>query len=250
MGLNEFLITLDVDWAPDFIVESVAAELKSRGVRATWFITHKSAALNSLRAENALFELGLHPNFLPGSTHGTTPPEVLSSMLSIVPEAISMRSHAVVQSAPILNAIITGTPICVDSTLFLPGMAHIRPVEQLAGGKKLLRVPFFWADDYEMERNPPDWHLSRHLAVEGLKVFLFHPIHLFLNSADFSSYAALKRDVPQLNRLTEDAARRYVHDGEGTMTLFHELLDYLADRGQSRCLSDIYADWKEGRLSN
>lgn len=244
--MNEFLITLDIDWAPDFVVESVASELRARGVRATWFVTHGGAALDSLRAEPGLFELGLHPNFLPGSTHGATPLEVLSNLLALVPEAVSMRSHAVVQSAPILRTVIAETPLLVDSTLFLPDMAHIRPVEQLGAGRKLLRVPFFWADDHEMERSPPDWHLARHLGVEGLKVFLFHPIHLFLNSADFSTYAALKRRAPRLDLLTEAAAREFVNRGEGAMTLFRELADHLAGLGVSRRLRDIHTDWKGG----
>jgi len=97
--MNEFVITFDIDWAPDFVIEEVASLLQQKGVRATWFVTHACAAVELLRERSDLFELGIHPNFLEGSSHGKTPMEVLSHLLTVVPEAIGIRSHAVVQSA-------------------------------------------------------------------------------------------------------------------------------------------------------
>jgi hypothetical protein len=247
--LNEFLITLDIDWAPDFVVDFVARELLARQVRATWFITHQSPTLDLLRAAPDLFELGLHPNFLPGSSHGNTPAEVLSHLTSIEPQALSMRSHSLAQSTPIFDAVLKETHVRVDSTIFLPNMDGIRPVEHLIRGNRLLRVPFFWADDYEMERRSPDWHLNSRLEITGLKVFLFHPIHLFLNSASFDSYAGLKKRTPQLQLLTEDFAQDYIHNGSGTLTLFRELVDHLATLGKSSCLRDIYRRWESEPLA-
>ena len=63
------LITLDIDWAPDFIIKKVDEILKEKGVKATWFVTHNSAYLNNL-AKNKNYELGIHPNFLPNTTQG------------------------------------------------------------------------------------------------------------------------------------------------------------------------------------
>jgi hypothetical protein len=64
------LLTLDIDWAPDAAIDFVAEILVSRGVKATWFVTHDSPGVRRLRARPDLFELGIHPNFLPGSSHG------------------------------------------------------------------------------------------------------------------------------------------------------------------------------------
>jgi peptidoglycan/xylan/chitin deacetylase (PgdA/CDA1 family) len=36
------VITLDTDWAPDFILEHVSEILTERKIKATWFITNES----------------------------------------------------------------------------------------------------------------------------------------------------------------------------------------------------------------
>ena len=117
--VDELILTLDIDWAPDFVIDEVASLLKEKRVRATWFVTHESKAIGRLREEPDLFELGIHPNFLPGSSQGSTPAEILTYMNSLVPDAISIRSHTVVQSGPLLAAIATYTNVKVDSSQFL-----------------------------------------------------------------------------------------------------------------------------------
>ena len=100
---DDVLVTLDVDWAPDCVIDAVAALLIDANVRATWFITHESPALDRLRQRPDLFELGIHPNFFPGSTHGTDPKEILRHCMSLVPEAKSIRTHGLYQSGQIFE---------------------------------------------------------------------------------------------------------------------------------------------------
>src|SRR4028119_935918 len=90
-------ITLDVDWAPDFVIDSVAETLRRARVKCTWFVTHPSPAVDRLRRHPELFELGVHPNFLPGSTQGATAADVLNYCRRLVPDARSMRTHSLVQ---------------------------------------------------------------------------------------------------------------------------------------------------------
>ena len=47
--LTDCLLTFDVDWAPDFVIESAAAMLRERELRSTWFVTHEAPALALLR---------------------------------------------------------------------------------------------------------------------------------------------------------------------------------------------------------
>src|SRR5207244_3974947 len=81
----------------------VAEQLMASQVRATWFVTHMSPAISRLRRNPELFELGIHPNFLPGSTHGDTPDAVLRHCRALVPDAVSMRTHCLVQSTLLLE---------------------------------------------------------------------------------------------------------------------------------------------------
>jgi hypothetical protein len=184
--LPELVVTLDVDWAPDEQVDAVAGRLADAGVPATWFVTHASAALERLRARGELFELGIHPNFRPGSTHGSTPAEVLAHVMALVPEAVSARSHGVVQSGALLHELKARTPVRIDSTTFLPDMPGVRPLVQHTAAGTLVRVPFVWSDDYEPLRpRPTDW--DELLARPGLQVVLFHPARVCRDPALFDA---------------------------------------------------------------
>jgi len=235
---NEFILTLDVDWAPDSVIRHVASVLQERGVKATWFISHDSTAVRELLRWPD-FEAGLHPNYLPGSSQGSSTHEVLETLLRIVPDAVSVRSHAIVQSGPLLNHYVEHTSLKIDSTIFLPEMPNIQPVRHLSLGGSLLRVPFFWADDYEMCKHPPQWNMEQYIEVPGLKVMMFHPIHVALNSPDFAFYQGFKERCPNVTQLSEtEINSQLCRNGKGAGDFFRSLVGYLSKR-KSRVLCDL-----------
>lgn len=234
---NDIIITIDIDWVPDFAIEWVVEKLCRYQVATTWFVTHNSPALQKLKSID-LFELGIHPNFLSGSSHGTTPEEVLEHILTIVPSAVSSRSHAVVQSGPILQRLAHHSPIKIDSTLFLPEMPHIKPLLQHFGSCSLLRIPFIWSDDYELGKLNRNWQMDRFLQIPGLKVLLFHPLQIFLNQGAPRAYQLLKQAVPNLTELTQAQASRFINSEHGVGTLFEDILQHLSTQ-KTRCLRDF-----------
>lgn len=237
--MNEFTITFDIDWAPDFAIEAAAKTLVDSRVKATWFVTHLSPAIENLRNYPELFELGIHPNFLPGSTHGNTPGQVLKHLQAIVPEAVSVRTHSLVQSGPLLQMILE-SKLKTDVSLFLPGMEFIQPFEFHFKGKTLFRIPYFWSDDYEMEKISPCWQLSPLEQVKGLKVMNFHPMNIYLNVTDPEIYTDLKTRAPSLAELPVSVGESFVKKGEGPETMFKQVVDYLAKAGESFSIYDIY----------
>jgi polysaccharide deactylase WbmS-like protein len=248
--MDDVVLTIDIDWAPDFTIDFVAEQLISRQVRATWFVTHMSPAIARLKQYSDLFELGIHPNFLSGSTHGDTPEAVLRHCMTLVPDASSVRTHLLVQSTLLLRQFLAQTKIMTDVSLFLPGAPCICPVEWFSQRRTLLRIPYFWADDFEMERNLPCWRLTPHLGVgDGLKVFAFHPIHVYLNSSDIEVYQTLKHRVPKISEASPHVLNAYIQTGEGTCTLFKEVIAHLAAHGRSVCIQDIYNQWRDLRNS-
>jgi hypothetical protein len=239
--INKFVLTFDVDWAPDFVINEVASVLITKKIKATWFITHSSPALDMLRKHEELFELGIHPNFLPRSSHGGTPEEVLRHMLRIVPEAVSTRSHAVVQSGPLLNLITEKSSIRIDSTIFLPEMANIQPVIHPTRNANLFRIPFFWADDYEMTKTNPKWVFSPYENVPGLKVMMFHPIHIFLNSSSTLQYTSLRKQMDSnIEQNTYDNLNSFIWRGQGTKTFFNDFINWLSRNKESVKLKDLF----------
>jgi len=152
--------------------------------------------------------------------------------------------HGLVQSSPLLELILARTPVKTDVSLFLPHAPHLQPVEYVWQGRSLLRIPFVWEDDDEMERMKPCWHLAPMLALgEGLKILNFHPIHVFLNSSNIQPYRALNQRVPRLAEATPGDVARYVQDGEGAGTFFAEVIAHLSHLGESSTISDIHEHW-------
>lgn len=242
--MNKFIITLDVDWAPDFIIDEVSSLLRLKGVQSTWFITHRSPSLEKLRKQKDLFEIGLHPNFLSGSTQGSTPEEIISNLQSIAPEAVSMRTHSLVWSSHLLGMCLAGSNLKVDASIFLPQMPSIQPFEHWLGEEYLLRIPTFWADDYQWQKPEPCWDLQALINIKGLKVMCFHPIHIYLNSSDENAYLNLKKDIKDITKLKPDIAKKYIQKGKGTKTFFLDLLNHISNQDKSFCIRDVYHAWQ------
>lgn len=240
---GEPVLTLDLDWAPDFAIEDAARTLIDRRVRATWFVTHETPVLALLRAHPDLFELGIHPNFLPGSSHGASPAEVLAHCMAIVPEARSVRTHALVQSTPILTEIVARTPVRTDVSLLQPRVAGLQAFVLPLGPARLLRLPYCWEDDVEMDWARPAFALDDLPPAGGLRILDFHPIHVALNSASMAPYGALKRRRPRLQDATRDDCEALAAAGAGTGSFFRAVAERLAGRESMRVcdLSDRWA---------
>jgi len=210
----------------------VAEKLVAANVKATWFVTHRSPAVERLRQCPRLFELGLHPNFLPGSSHGDQPREVLNYCLQIVEDATSMRAHALMQSSPLLDEVCRHTAINVDVSLFLPRACNLQAVTHWAAERPLIRLPYFWEDDFEMITPEPCWDVVSLTNKPGLKIFDFHPIHVFLNSSDSEPYEELKRRTGgDIQQATVKDVDDIICHGPGTASAFDSLLDALSGKG-------------------
>ena len=234
----EPVITIDLDWAPDYMIEPMADALIERNVRATWLVTHGSPAIDALRDRPDLFELGIHPNFQPGSSHGSTPEEIVDHCMSLVPSARCVRSHGLVQSTRLLHELGRREELCVDLSLYLHRCRHAVPCRFDYRGASLLRLPHVWEDDLEMENSDVHWRLDPILRLDGLKILDFHPVHVFLNCPTGEAYGILKRRGP-IDAVPVSYAGRLQRMGEGPATMFAHVVNYLADRGGGECISDL-----------
>jgi hypothetical protein len=225
------VITLDIDWAPDYAIDFAASLLIETQVRATWFVTHDSPAVRRLRQHPHLFELGIHPNFLPGTTHGKTESEILSRCMEFAPQARVVRTHGLVQTSNLLEKIIDETPISVDVSLFLPHAAALEPVVYYwENAKRLVRLPYMWEDDFEMVRPDGIWDLGRMIdRGTGLMIMDFHPIHVFLNSLTLATYRSV-RAQGQLADLSEEFVRGHIETGRGAAYAFRSAIERMHGR--------------------
>ncbi len=87
-----FIFTSDVDWASEAAINDSIDFYRDLGVDVHFFATHESPALRAYAFSHPA-NVGLHPNFLSGSTQGGTPEEIVDVLLAPYPEIRSSRSH-------------------------------------------------------------------------------------------------------------------------------------------------------------
>ena len=191
-SLNKIYLTLDIDWVHDDILNETIDLIEEYEVKVTWFITHQTSVIERLSA-NPLFELGIHPNFnflLDGDDrNGKNSREVVERILEIVPQAKSVRSHALTQNSGLMN-LFSEFGLTHESNHFIPHQARMefRPWKLWNG---LCKVPIFWEDDLELMYGLNN-NITSLINLKGLKVFNFHPIHIFLNSENIERYERAK----------------------------------------------------------
>ncbi len=246
--MNEYALTFDIDWAPDFMIDHVSAYLIDRKLKATWFLTHDSPAVKRLLSHKDLFEFGIHPNFLPNSTQGNSKEEIMDSLTNMFQDVKIVRTHALFQSTYLLRWLVNNYKIKVDVSLLLPETPNLEPHKIFvdSNSNELLRVPFFWEDDIQMYNPKNDWSLNnKKFHVQGLKVFNFHPIHIFINSASMIQYESLKSKFP-INSLTRNDLESSINNqSRGVRNFFEEVCIHIKTKQQkSYTISEIIEMWR------
>ncbi len=224
-----FCMTGDQDWASDAVIADFVDLFASYGVRPTLFATNKSALIDELAAGGKI-ELGLHPNFLPGSTHGTDIDAVIKHVTEMYPGARTFRSHGFVDGTRICR-VFHEKGIRYDSNLCLNMQPNIVPLRHVSG---ITRFPVFWSDLAHATDRAGDWDLQRYAPAvfsPGLKVFNFHPIHVAVNTPNDAHYQTIRTRVGSLSAAEIEQVR---HKGPGVRTFLISLLEQLRTRG-TRC---------------
>lgn len=220
-----FAVTFDIDWAPDWCIANCVSICSAAGVPMTFFVTHPSPILDEL-ADNPLVELGIHPNFFDGSSHGRTPREVLDYSFDLVPDAVSMRTHGLFQSTYLLEMISGYEQIQTDVSLYLPFHPNLEASVLHFGqhSRRLVRLPYLWEDDLMSYRD--DWNWQPWDFEDGLKIFDFHPMHIGMNACSMDNYTLLKERLGprSLNTTKLEEVADITNTGEGARTFLESLV--------------------------
>jgi len=212
---SRICITLDVDWAPDGVIEPVLESLQDAGVKCTFFATHASPLLMNVGDERV--EVGLHPNFNGCNGDYDTP---LRTLMEAYPRARGGRSHSLYVSSHILRRY-QQHGLSYESNNFMPMHPHLRPMMRF---ERFVSIPFYWSDD---RLEVYSWFDLRNLRLDdpGLKVLNFHPIHVFMNTASEEHYLGYKQHYQD-----PDALRPFIHQGSGVGSLFDAVLRYVHEK--------------------
>jgi SAM-dependent methyltransferase len=221
-----FCMTGDQDWASDAVVADFVDLFAGYGVRPTLFATNKSSLIDELASAGKI-ELGLHPNFLPGSTHGSDSDGVIKHMMEMYPGARTFRSHGFVDGSRICRQFHE-RGIRYDSNLCLDMQPDIVPLRHVSG---IMRFPAFWGDFTHFTNRPDDFDLQRYMPAffsPGLKVFNFHPINVAANVPNDTYYQTIRT---RTGSLTAADIKEVRYKGPGVRTFLIALLEQLKARG-------------------
>jgi hypothetical protein len=232
-----FCFTTDVEWAPEWAIADLFGFFRECRIPLSPFLTHASPIVRELYAPPEMRRrLGLHPNFLPGSSHGKTRDEVIDAVFALWPDAVGFRSHCFYEDSPTVLAL-RQRGMLYDSNLCLFLQPACVPLLHHAG---LVRFPVFWEDDVHFGHQLPFQFapFERHFEKPGLKVINLHPLLFALNVPTAEYYAAHK----QLNGNPDpEAGRRARFAGAGARTFVEELVNHVQARNAAALyLDDLY----------
>lgn len=188
MTADRVYLTFDIDWAPDDVLGELVEWLEGQNVKATFFVTHDSPLIREL-ADRAWVERGIHPQWtdrLTGRATGGEPWQPLVDLMKLVPEAVSSRSHSLIQGTPMISAYAE-QGLRIDANPYLP-FSQLGEIAAWSYWTGTRIVPFVWSDYIDFVRNGEDALPSLLERSNCLKVVAFHPIHVYLNTSDVAHY--------------------------------------------------------------
>jgi len=178
-------LTTDTEWCSEDQIKRLFDLADSHDVPLFPFVTHASAFLRTRGGAQ-----GIHPNFLPNSTHGKTYDEVLDHLLRIVPDARAFRSHCFYSETRLLWKMAERGFIADANVLTY--MEHRLPFKNVGG---FTTFPTFWSDDVAIRRGETCID-KRQMGNNGLRVFNVHPSNAELPMVKELFAFARLRSVP------------------------------------------------------
>lgn len=177
-------LSFDIDWAPDFMLETIANLVS--GLDVSFMHTHKSKISSQIAQE---FPSGIHPNILKNSDQGSTLDEVIHFFKKLKINFDTCRFHRLHYGYSDLK-ILSQHGVQLDSSTILFNGKNIIPNYHY--DIDIILAPYFWEDGINitskkfLKTNFIDWE------TKGLKIFDFHPVDIYLNTSSIGQKELFK----------------------------------------------------------
>lgn len=234
------ILTLDTNWAPQFVIDHALAILDEYDIPATFFCTSPY-----IFPPSPIIEQALYPNLMPDSTQGVTEKECLYAMRSLYPDAVGIRTHRLYWHG-LLPGLFKNVGMRYDSSLFLPLQSHLCPYFE----DKVIRYPIWWTDFFHMQSGfCTHFSSTPGLDEPGMKVLLFHPLYIYLNTIDINR----AREKLQRILIPKADAQRLAplrSAGKGAERLFRSALEYMACQPKNTLLAQLSFNMNHERIQS
>ena len=220
-SLTDVFLTCDIDWAPEFAIESVMRAVEEHGFKLTAFATHRSELL--LGAPSWL-EVGLHPDFTRQQPNAARFEDKIGALKASYPAAVGMRSHRDFFGNNI-GDMAKNCGLRYDASTFLWNQPYCLAHVDYNG---MTRFSYCWEDGIHLDMGFGLEMDRVTLHTPGLKILNVHPILIYLNSSTEEHRRSVTRRYTDLTSAPYADIAAEVNRGRGIGTLWRELLQYLA----------------------
>ncbi len=236
-----FCFTSDMDWASEAVIDRCFRKLPLDLLQLTTFVTHKSDIIEDL-CKAGTIRRGIHPNFLPGSSHGETFREVIETCLTFAPEATCTRSHRAFDVTDTAHLLHNEFHFKCCSNTITTLAPFVRPYWLES---RLLQVPVFF-EEGSFLYNQLGLSIKPYLKYftsPGLKVISFHPVNMAFNTPCIPWMRQLKDSLTreEFNHISPEMIEAKRNRERGAFDLVMEIID-LAQQLQAPILTldEIY----------
>lgn len=210
--MNDISITVDTDWAPDLILEYTLNLLSISGINATFFCT------NATDCDFGDHEQAIHPNFTSMDLDGH-----IARMMEIFPDAKGLRSHSLFFSER-MRPVLAKKGIQYCSNVMLFKHPHLEPCMM---APSILEFPIYFMDTFNLIMKGSSSTFAHDLhkhSIDGMKVYDFHPIHIFMNTCSIEHYDSFKQFYQK-----PEILKQYVNTEKyGIRDYFTDLIKYIS----------------------
>jgi len=239
---DKFYITVDVDFAPEYMIDYVLKTLEKYDVSATFFATHESEILKKLSHESK-FEVGIHPNLGPESTQGKGLNEIVKKLRSFYPRAVGTRFHLLNYSyRDLIELGKDGFIYDISSIRF--NCPYVLPAWHQ--DLNMVLLTYGWEDGVCEKAKLPMKLDSIDLKSPGIKIFNFHPVNVFLNGKDSSTKMKFLSSIDRLTDCPEDLVEKFRCNGnEGADIVLNDLLKFISSNNHKTLrIKDLVNSYK------
>ncbi|MCX6266805.1 MAG: hypothetical protein NTW16_05535 [Bacteroidetes bacterium] len=175
-----FCFTSDIDWASEDVISEYFNSVNELNLNPTLFVTHHSEIIErNFQLGNII--RGIHPNFLPNSSHGSNWSDIIENCVQFAPESYGFRCHRafeVTDTSHLLKNVYNYKYVSHQITIL---QTRIRPILVESG---LINFPVFFEDGTHLY-NKLDFNLLNYVELfktPGIKIISFHPMNFVFNS--------------------------------------------------------------------
>jgi hypothetical protein len=188
-----FCFTSDIDWASEAVMNEYFNLINPFEIHPTLFVTHKSTVIEN-NYKSGTIDRGIHPNFLPNSSHGNNFKEIIENCLTFAPESIGFRSHRLFDVTDITHMLKNEYNFKYVSNLGTILKTNITPIIHESG---LLHYPIFFEDGTHLynELSLNFLRYEEQFKTPGIKIISFHPMNFVFNSPNMPFMRNIKDSI-------------------------------------------------------